>query len=70
MRRKFGLACRLALVVWLAVFSWQRFVAAAENAATAANSIDAPSGEPSYEKQIRPILKAHCFQCHGEGDEL
>ena len=70
MRRKFGLACRLALVVWLAIFSRQRFVAAAENAAAGANSIDAASIEPSYEKQIRPILKAHCFQCHGEGDEL
>jgi mono/diheme cytochrome c family protein len=66
----FGLACRLALVVWLAVFSQQRFVAAGENAATGANSIGATSSEPSYEKQIRPILKAHCFQCHGEGDEL
>jgi hypothetical protein len=23
-----------------------------------------------FETNIRPILKAHCFHCHGEGDEL
>ncbi|MBP89919.1 MAG: hypothetical protein CMJ64_24965 [Planctomycetaceae bacterium] len=24
----------------------------------------------TYEKHVRPILKAHCFHCHGEGGEL
>lgn len=24
----------------------------------------------TYEKHVRPILKAHCFHCHGEGDEV
>lgn len=24
--------------------------------------------ELTYEADVRPILKAHCFQCHGEGD--
>ena len=28
------------------------------------------SQEISFEGQIRPILKANCFQCHGEADEL
>ncbi|MCA9068017.1 MAG: hypothetical protein KDA84_03805, partial [Planctomycetaceae bacterium] len=23
----------------------------------------------TYEADVRPILKAHCFQCHGEGGE-
>jgi mono/diheme cytochrome c family protein len=25
---------------------------------------------PTYEKDIRPLLKAHCFHCHGEGEKL
>ena len=24
----------------------------------------------TFEKNIRPILKAHCFDCHGEGEKL
>ncbi len=24
----------------------------------------------SFEKDVRPILKKHCFQCHGEGEKL
>ena len=28
------------------------------------------SGEPSYEQDVRPIFKANCFHCHGEGEEL
>ena len=24
----------------------------------------------SFEQHVRPILKAHCFECHGEGEEL
>ena len=28
------------------------------------------SGAPSFEKDVRPILKAHCFHCHGEDGEL
>jgi mono/diheme cytochrome c family protein len=25
---------------------------------------------PVFEKDIRPVLKAHCFDCHGEGEKL
>src|SRR5258708_27617819 len=28
------------------------------------------AASPSFEKDIRPILKAHCFDCHGEGEKL
>ncbi|HKI32036.1 MAG TPA: PSD1 and planctomycete cytochrome C domain-containing protein [Gemmataceae bacterium] len=24
----------------------------------------------TFEKQVRPILKAYCFECHGDGDKL
>ncbi len=28
------------------------------------------SAHLTFEKHVRPILKAHCFQCHGEDEEL
>jgi len=34
------------------------------------NAESAPSPVLTYEQHIRPILKAHCFDCHGEGDVL
>jgi len=33
----------------------------------------APAGDPTaitFEKDVRPILKAHCFHCHGESEKL
>ncbi len=27
-------------------------------------------GSPVFESHVRPILKAHCFECHGEGKRL
>ncbi|MBM4071259.1 MAG: DUF1549 domain-containing protein [Planctomycetes bacterium] len=29
-----------------------------------------PAGSPLFESHVRPILKAHCFECHGEGRKL
>lgn len=34
---------------------------------SSAFAADAP--ELTFEKHVRPILKAHCFQCHGEADK-
>ena len=31
---------------------------------------ESASVEVSFEKHVRPILKAHCLECHGEGEEI
>jgi hypothetical protein len=34
-------------------------------------AVPVPAGtEITFEGQVRPILKAHCFHCHGEGEKL
>src|SRR5207248_1572365 len=38
--------------------------------AIAAGAEQAPAAQPlTFEQHVRPILRAHCFQCHGEEDE-
>ncbi len=39
-------------------------------AVVAASGATRNSPAPTYEKDIRPILKANCFPCHGEGEQL
>jgi hypothetical protein len=34
------------------------------------NSAPLHAAPLTFEKDVRPILKAHCFDCHGEGDKL
>ena len=35
-----------------------------------ASQVSAERDAPSFENDVRPVLKAHCFHCHGEGEEL
>src|SRR4051794_24807701 len=31
------------------------------------SSVRAADVAPTFEKDVRPLLKAYCFECHGEG---
>ena len=33
-------------------------------------AMNAAAMELTFERDVRPILKTHCFQCHGEGEKL
>ena len=33
-------------------------------------AMNGAAAELTYERDVRPILKTHCFQCHGEGEKL
>jgi mono/diheme cytochrome c family protein len=39
-------------------------------AAVPALADEKAAGTLTYEQHVRPILKAHCFECHGEGEKL
>src|SRR5262245_61633513 len=32
--------------------------------------LSAAEPAPTFEEHVRPILKAYCFECHGEGEKL
>lgn len=36
----------------------------------AGDKADKIPAAPTFEKHVRPLLKAHCFECHGEGAKL
>ena len=55
---------------WTILFVTGLFVAGLLPGTTrAAEPAKAPQ-HPTYERDVRPILKAYCFQCHGEEAEL
>jgi mono/diheme cytochrome c family protein len=59
------MSCRARVALFFAVGLATIFSAGTNSRAAApvANAI-------SFERDVRPILKAHCFQCHGEGEKL
>ena len=40
------------------------------NLAFGESTKESAPGEVSFEKHVRPIVKAHCLECHGEGEEI
>ena len=40
------------------------------HAALGESTDEAAAVEVSFERHVRPILKAHCLECHGEGEEI
>lgn len=61
----YGLRCLAAIVISqyaVELFAASPIPAGAQSAASKA--------APVFETHVRPILKAHCFHCHGEEDEL
>ncbi|HSH93368.1 MAG TPA: PSD1 and planctomycete cytochrome C domain-containing protein [Roseimicrobium sp.] len=43
---------------------------AASSASAASSKSKISPKDLTFEKDVRPILKAHCFECHGEGEKL
>ncbi len=39
-------------------------------AGRAAETVGGAAAEMTFEREVRPILKAYCFTCHGEGEKL
>ena len=60
-----GLRCFAALVLSQSALA----LSAATPAPIEKTSPPSPAA-PVFETHVRPILKAHCFHCHGEEDEL
>jgi len=70
----------LARRPWFAAAALVAVLAVARHANSAAPSVPEGAAKPAaasvaskppvFETEVRPILKAHCFHCHGEEDDL
>ena len=54
---------------WCGVPLWLVLLSAHDAPLCAADKA-ASKAPPTFESDVRPILKAHCFTCHGEGEKL
>ena len=65
---------RLAPCVLIGLLPWigspAAFAAAPVEASRARAKVASSSPAPTFEGEVRAVLKAHCFHCHGEEDEL
>src|SRR6185369_15682278 len=70
-----NLACirktvRLRSVRCLGLLALLFFASHAQGQRRTPNQHSPSDADITFEKQIRPILKANCFDCHGEGEKL
>jgi mono/diheme cytochrome c family protein len=62
-----SIACnRVAVFVAGLVLAWATF----DTNGIGTNDAKRAGDRLTFERDVRPILKAHCFHCHGEGEKL
>src|SRR5688500_9996046 len=62
LRASMGNKSFVSAIAWLVAICW---TVLGSLGSLAADELD---GIPTFERDVRPILKAKCFRCHGEGE--